>query len=117
MLSEATLLGFAGAIDRRRFLRRVGASALGAIGGLIGLPGLAHAYYDVYCCHLCNPNSGTCTGCACTWCWACTFDTHDYACCECHSDTSNCGAGCGINTPCSYAYRTPYAPVGAAPAS
>ncbi len=111
MADEKMILRLSALIDRRAFLRRVGAAALGAVAALVGTPGLALALYNVYCCHLCQPNSGSCSNCACTWCWMCTYNlTHDYSCCECHRDNDYCLSGCS-NVPCSYAVYLGRSPI------
>lgn len=91
-------------IDRRNALVRLGTGAVGSLAALIGLPLGASATVRWRCCDLCKGNSGSCSGCACTWGWSCNQDGHHYQCAECHRDTSYCGPGCS-NVKCSYGYR------------
>ncbi len=94
-------------VDRRAFLVKVGKGVVGGLLGLMGLPQSAAAV-GWKCCTLCENNSGSCSGCACQWCWTCYYAPENkcYKCCECHTDTSYCGRGCG-NVDCSWAYEVP----------
>lgn len=103
-------------ISRRKFLTKVGVGTLGALAALLGTALPAEAVVWWKCCGLCLPNSGSCSGCACTWCWQCGpyTDGKCYLCCECHSTTSYCGSGCS-NVYCSFGRQLsncPQAPIG-----
>jgi hypothetical protein len=77
--------------NRRRFLGKLGAAALGSFGMLFGLSTNALAYYDYACCHLCfQPGPATCSGCA--WCWTCLSGSNYWQCCECHEPAGNCNS-------------------------
>jgi hypothetical protein len=94
-------------IDRRRFLRKAGATALGLALAFTGTK-TAQATYRVRCCDLLC--SQTCTSttwgnCQNRWIWACCYGTSLIECRECYSSgcswaayTPSCGA-CGSGTP------------------
>jgi hypothetical protein len=91
-------------LDRRSFLGKLGFGLAASLLGLFTLPEKAQGLVSYACCTLCKSNSGSCSGCACTWCWTCGpwGPRGDYySCCECHGDSSYCGAGCS-NVTCSY---------------
>jgi len=112
MSTENLIKALAKGIDRRSFLTKLGIGSIGGLMTLMGLPKHAAALVNYKCCHLCNAPS-SCSNCACTWCWSCQYtDGFFYQCCECHNNTSNCGSGCGSNTPCSYVIRGMLAPAG-----
>jgi hypothetical protein len=100
-MTDKLVILLAEAIDRRSFLRRAGATALGVVAALLGVPMVALAYYPYGCCNLCQPRSQSCSNCACTWCWTCIYGSHQMQCCECHRDPDYCGSGCS-NVICSY---------------
>jgi hypothetical protein len=111
--TEGLVSEFARQINRRRFLKRVGASVLGALVAALGIPTTALATIGCKCCNLCScpggcgacQGSSHCSGCTCTWCWTC-FDPPSgnyYRCCECNSD-SVCENNC-IGVICSYWYK------------
>ena len=103
MSTERLVEGIAKLIDRRRFLARAAGSSLAGVAAVMG-PSKVHGVRPATgaaCCNLCYGDSGSCTGCACIWCWACCFDGYYWNCCECHSATSDCGKDCN-NVICSY---------------
>jgi len=106
MSSEKIIQRLAKAMDRRSFLGKAGASALGTLMALLGVSS-ASALYTYKCCHLCRSPSPSCNNCACVWCWICPHsDGKNYQCCECHTNTSYCDAGCS-NVNCSWGYLGP----------
>lgn len=108
---EKLVHGLGEQADRRKFLQRMGASALVFAGGVMGFPRDAQALwscsgflppcgslYHYQCCCLAVAPSPQCS-CQDTWCWGCcgTCVTGErWACCECY------GQGC------SYAYIYDY---------
>lgn len=83
------------AMERRTFLGRAAATALGVIAASFGFATPAVATYTVQCCNLCRPYSQYCFGCACTWSWQCVTSTgRYYKCIECHDSATNCGSNC-----------------------
>lgn len=81
--------GLAKQLDRRTFLIRVGAGAIGALAALMGLPkNAAAAQYA--CCGLCVAYSSSCTGCYCQWSWYCCDGHHLYKCKECYRGSCSC---------------------------
>ncbi len=95
-------------VDRRKFLAKLGAGALGSIGIMLGLSTKALALYSYECCNLCNPaNSPNCCGGQCAWCWTC-YSGVWWQCCECYQPGYPCNGTCG-HTICSwyrfYSYR------------
>ncbi|MBI5877941.1 MAG: twin-arginine translocation signal domain-containing protein [Chloroflexi bacterium] len=100
MAPEKLVEAIARQIDRRDFLKKLGAGTFGALLAFLGLSRPAFAV-DVACCHLCySPGSTTCNTCA--WCWNCWWDPAlggdgwGYQCCECHSTNDGCPYGdCG----------------------
>jgi hypothetical protein len=109
-MSDDTLRWLAQQIDRRTLLRRATSAAVGLVLGLFGASNVALAY-NWYCCHLCYPPSPSCSGCACVYCWYCIYGQNTYECCECHTNTSDCGEDC-VNVNCSYGKKTGYGPSG-----
>ena len=103
MLTERLAKGLSKQIDRRSVLAKLGAGTVAAALSLIGAPRLAEALTPWHCCNLCKPNSGRCGGCKCVWCWYCCEGSEEYACCECHNDSRDCGGDCNY-VGCSYAY-------------
>lgn len=94
--------------SRRKFLRRVGVSAMAVSAAVLGLPAEAEATIRYKCCNLCKSPSSSCGSCACVWCWTCCNSLSNflkYRCCECHSNTSACGAACASNVRCSTGTR------------
>lgn len=89
-------------LDRREFLRRTSAAVFGVVMGLLGLPGQAAATYQ-YCCTLCFDPGGSCSGCACQWCWTCrdTPTGRYYRCCECYTQTYQACNGTCSHVKCS----------------
>lgn len=81
MATEKLVEAIARQIDRRDFLKKLGASTVGALPAFLGLSRPASAY-NYACCHLCWPaGSNSCTTCA--WCWSCLHeDGWWYACCD-----------------------------------
>lgn len=80
--------------DRRRFLGKLGAAALGGFGMFLGFSTNAFALVSYACCNLCfSPGPASCSGCA--WCWTCLQGSNFWHCCECHNPATNCGSpGC-----------------------
>ena len=100
---DGFLKNLAEKLDRRSFLGRVSLGLVGGLLALIGLPKESNALVTYYCCTLCKNPSGSCSNCACTWCWTCLSTIgRTFNCCECHGDNSYCGSGCS-NVTCSYA--------------
>jgi len=109
MSTERLAEGLAKRLDRRKTLARIGAALAGGVGGIFGFTREAGALYYWRCCGLCQPNSGSCSGCACAWCWTCPWDGYYVRCCECHSNTSYCDSSCR-NVQCSFAYQIGQSP-------
>ncbi len=103
-------------LDRRKFLVKAASAALAGLLGLLGIPQTALATYTWHCCNLCKPNSGSCSGCVCSWCWTCPQMGNNYACCECYSvDSSHggCSGGCPFGgVKCSWAFWVSGSPAG-----
>lgn len=104
MSMEKLVERIAEGLDRRSFLGKMGFGLVAGVLGLFALPERSEAVNYV-CCHLCKSNSGSCSNCACVWCWSCgpwgprgDF----YQCCECFSSTSTCGGDSCLNVTCSY---------------
>ena len=125
MSTEKMLEAVNTVLKRRRFLRNLGASGLGAVLAMMGLarPALAHGVH-VYCCHLCYTPGG-CGSTGCEWCWTCcTNDGQKYRCCErfqvgshtCNgNDLNNCPyVACSTTT---FLGSCPFGPASAAPTS
>jgi len=108
MSSEKIIQRLAKAMDRRSFLGKAGAGALGTLMALLGFPQDVSAHYIHYkCCHICNSNSSSCGSCACTWCWRCCYNGQNIRCCECYSyNQPNCGIG-DCPAYCSWTYVEP----------
>lgn len=94
-------------INRRKFLKKLGGSAVAALLALVGLPQIAFAY-TYKCCNLCFSPTNACSG-GCPdsqnvgeWCWTCHYypESRDYRCCEC----KNAGAPC--DSSCTGVYRS-----------
>lgn len=72
-------------LERRRFLRNLGAGGLAAVLTTLGLsrPVQANGVH-VACCHLCYSPGGDCSNTGCEWCWTCclTATNTKYRCCE-----------------------------------
>jgi hypothetical protein len=101
---DSLLRNLAEKLDRRSFLGKVTLGLAGSLLALIGVPRESKALVSYYCCTLCESPSGSCSGCACTWCWRCLSTIgRTFNCCECHKDDSYCGSGCS-NVTCSWAY-------------
>ncbi len=109
MATEKFVEAIARQINRRDFLKKLGAGTVGALLAFLGLSRPAFAY-NYACCHLCWPAGSTsCTTCA--WCWSCLHeDGWWYACCECHSTNDGCTGGGCTNVEHSYYYRLGMAP-------
>lgn len=102
MLAERLVEFLGKKMERRSFLGKLGIGAIGALTGLMGLSKPAAARCTFACCGLCVCPSGSCSNCACTWCWVCsTSPGVAYKCCECHSNTTWCGGQCR-NVNCSW---------------
>jgi hypothetical protein len=103
-VSNEKIVDFLGTqLERRKFLKTLGAGALLAVAGVIGLgPGVASAY-SYKCCNLCEAPS-SCSNPECDWCWYCcnTSDNTWWRCCEVHTGLANCGRNCS-NIDCSTA--------------
>ena len=97
------------AFDRRGFLGRLGAGAVGVVGGMFGFAHAAKAaptdpsggcsHNPVLCCCLCYnvPVPSTCSGpISCTWTWTCCSNGWEYMCVEgftdsgCHPPQGEC---------------------------
>ena len=112
MSSEDLIRRVGDLVDRRAFLRRLGASAVGGLMLLLGIASPALGYYNCQCCLLCRPcSTAPCTPCACVWAWTCYSGGKLWRCVECHGDTSYCGSQC-LNVVCSQ-----YVWIGDAPGS
>jgi len=86
-------------IDRRSFVKRLGAGAVGTLLALMGVtPAAAERTVPAFvsCCDTCNPPQGSCSGCYCQWCWQCSDCAvgGTYRCCECYSRTESCIGDC-----------------------
>lgn len=92
MSAESLVEGLGARIGRRKYLVKLGTGTVGALLALMGLTQTVAA--SPYCCSLCNSDSGSCSGCACTWCWACCYGDFLFDCCECFSAQQNCGRVC-----------------------
>lgn len=106
-MSDRVVAVLAEALTRRRALRKIGASAAGAVAMVFGLRGTAWAgTYKCKCCDFCDNlpcRSTPCTGCFKIWSWICGphSDGHWYRCYDCCS-TANCN--CGSTITCMWYY-------------
>jgi hypothetical protein len=89
-------------IGRAPFLAKLGAATAGLAAAGVAFPETSAAWA---CCNLCFPPTSNCSNCACAWCWTCENPGvhRGWACCECHTNTSNCGGNC-VNVKCSYVF-------------
>jgi hypothetical protein len=109
MSAEKLVLAIGEHLSRQKLMVRLGGGAILALAGLMALPIVAQAQ-NWECCDLCFSPPGFCTGCACTWCWACcnTSNGSIWKCCECHSNTSDCGGDCNnVHSSCAFEIGPP----------
>lgn len=89
MSTDRLAQAVADVVDRKRFLKKIGALTL---GGAAAAMGVASPAQGASCCNLCN-SATNCDGCACVWCWCCTAGGF-WRCCECYSAGQGCSGGC-----------------------
>lgn len=110
MATEKLVENLVRQIDRRNFLKKLGASTVGALLTLMGLSQAALACcVSFHCCALCCSPGPTITPGSCptstsdgVWCWTCGDGCQTWRCCESKQAGSNCardctGVDCGVN--------------------
>ena len=91
--------------NRRGFLRRAGAGALGITFGILGLPKDAFGA-NYKCCSLCKtPPQSSCSCGVCSWCWTCCWNNNSGSwkvnCCEYYTNRSYCNGSSCTSVCCS----------------
>lgn len=112
MSTENLMERLAQRLSRRKAVMRLGAAVTGSVAALFGFGRDAGAISYWRCCTLCKPNSGSCSGCTCVWCWSCLWNGAYQNCCECYDSN---GTWCTndnycTRAKCSFAYQRGSAP-------
>ncbi len=92
-------------VGRRGFLGKLAAASAALVASVLGFaPNTEGLVSACRCCVLCRANSGSCSGCVCTWTWNCCSNesvSRVSSCSECYNNFPGCVGGC-VGVTCSW---------------